>query len=107
MFHFHPNHHSQEDTQLPREQLAALIASWLRMAGYTRGDGVDVIAAAKAIGIDQKNLRQYLAGEISPTIDSLERIAGAIGWRVGLVFEPEAKAEKKRRRKKASEKAAG
>jgi len=93
---------SQEDAQLPREQIAALIASWLRMAGYCRGDGVDVMAAARAIGINQANLRQYLAGETSPTIDTLERVAGAIGWRVGLVFEPADKAAKKRRRKKAA-----
>lgn len=84
---------------MPREQIAALIASWLRLAGYTRGDGVDVIRAAKAIGIDQKNLRQYIAGEISPTIDSLERIAGAIGWEVTVIFEPKGKPAGRRRKK--------
>ena len=92
----------KEDTHLPREQIAALIASWLRRAGYVRDDGVDVMVAARAIGIDQANLRKYLAGETSPTIDTLDRIAGAIGWRVGLVFEPADKAEKQRRRMKAA-----
>jgi transcriptional regulator with XRE-family HTH domain len=81
---------------MPREEIAALLASWLRRAGFRRGEGVDVIAAAKAVGIDQKNLRQYLAGETSPSIDSLERIAAAIDWEVVVSFLP----AKRRRRKK-------
>jgi hypothetical protein len=65
------------------------IASWLRRAGYVRNDGeVDIPKAAEALGIDQKNLRQYLAGEISPSVETLNRIAKAIGWEVRLSFEP-------------------
>jgi hypothetical protein len=65
------------------------IASWLRRAGYVRDGGeVDILKAAADLGIDQKNLRQYLAGEISPSIETLERIAKAIGWQVRVSFEP-------------------
>ncbi len=65
------------------------IASWLRRAGYVRDDGeVDILKAAEALGIDQKNLRQYLAGEISPSVETLERIAKAIGWQARVSFEP-------------------
>lgn len=65
------------------------IASWLRRAGYVRDGGeVDILKAAEALGIDQKNLRQYLAGEISPSVETLERIAKAIGWQVRVSFEP-------------------
>lgn len=73
---------------MPSTDIPALIAAWLRRAGYRRGDGVDITAAAKNLGIDQKNLRQYLAGETSPSIDTLDRIAAAIGWQVRVSFEP-------------------
>lgn len=73
---------------MPSTEIAALIATWLRRAGYGRDDGVDIAAAAKALGIDQKNLRQYLSATTSPTIDTLKRIARAIDWEVRLSFEP-------------------
>ncbi len=64
------------------------IASWLRRAGYARGSEVDVTRAAADLGIDQKNLRQYLAGEISPSIETIQRLAKTIGWEARLTFEP-------------------
>lgn len=68
------------------DPIATLLTAWLRRAGFRRGDGVDVLAAAKACSIEQKSLRRYLDGEVSPRVASLERIAEAAGWEVVIGF---------------------
>ncbi len=60
-------------------------------AYITRGVGTSedaTYAAAKAMGIDSKWLGQILAGEVSPTVDTLEKLFGAIGWEVVITFTP-------------------
>ena len=44
-------------------------------------------AAARAIGMDSKQLSQILKGQVSPTIRTLERIFDAVNYDVVVNFE--------------------
>jgi len=66
-----------------RNTLSTLLRAALAAAGYQT-----TYAAAKAMGIDSKWLGQILAGEVSPTVDTLEKLFGAIGWEVVITFTP-------------------
>ena len=82
---------------MPKELLGRLIKSALEQAGYQ-----SINSAAKACGVDDRWLGQLYRGEVSPSIDSLERIFNAIGWEVAVSFFP-AGGEKRRRKKKPVE----
>ncbi len=68
---------------MSRNTLSTLLRSAIAAAGYQ-----STYAAAKAMGIDNKWLGQILAGEVSPTVDTLEKIFGAIDWEVVITFQP-------------------
>jgi len=68
---------------MSRTTIATLLRSAIAAAGYQT-----TYAAAKAMGIDNKWLGQILAGEVSPTVDTLEKLFGAIGWEVTITFTP-------------------
>lgn len=68
---------------MSRTTIATLLRSALAAAGYQT-----TYAAAKAMGIDSKWLGQILAGEVSPTVDTLEKLFHAIGWEVTITFTP-------------------
>lgn len=68
---------------MSRNTLCTLLRSALAAAGYQT-----TYAAAKAMGIDSKWLGQILAGEVSPTVDTLEKLFHAIGWEVTITFQP-------------------
>ena len=40
------------------------------------------------MGIDNRWLGQILAGQVSPTLGTLEKLFGAIGWEVTITFTP-------------------
>ena len=68
---------------MSRTAIATLLRSAIAAAGYQ-----STYAAAKAMGIDSKWLGQILAGEVSPTVDTLEKLFHAIGWDVTITFTP-------------------
>ena len=68
---------------MSRTTIATLLRSAIAAAGYKT-----TYAAAKAMGIDNRWLGQILAGEVSPTVDTLEKLFGAIGWDVTITFTP-------------------
>ena len=68
---------------MSRQTLCTLLRAALAAAGYQT-----TYAAAKAMEIDNKWLGQILAGEVSPTVDTLEKLFHAIGWEVRITFQP-------------------
>jgi transcriptional regulator with XRE-family HTH domain len=66
-----------------RTTLSTLLRSAIAAAGYQ-----STYAAAQAMDVDNKWLGQILKGEVSPTVDTLERLFGAIGWDVTITFTP-------------------
>ena len=68
---------------MSRQSLSTLLRAAIAAAGFQ-----STYAAAKAMGIDSKWLGQILAGEVSPTVDTLEKLFGAIGWDVVITFTP-------------------
>ena len=68
---------------MSRTAIATLLRSAIAAAGFQT-----TYAAAKAMGIDNKWLGQILAGEVSPTVDTLEKLFHAIGWQVTITFTP-------------------
>jgi transcriptional regulator with XRE-family HTH domain len=66
-----------------RTTLSTLLRSAIAAAGYQ-----STYAAAKAMGIDNRWLGQILAGQVSPTVDTLEKLFNAIGWEVVITFTP-------------------
>ena len=68
---------------MSRQTLSTLLRSAIAAAGYQT-----TYAAAKAMEIDNKWLGQILAGQVSPTVDMLEKLFEAIGWDVTITFTP-------------------
>jgi len=68
---------------MSRTTIATLLRSAIAAAGYQT-----TYAAAKAMGIDNRWLGQILAGQVSPTVDTLEKLFHAIGWQVTITFTP-------------------
>lgn len=68
---------------MSRTVIATLLRSAIAAAGFQT-----TYAAAKAMGIDSKWLGQILAGEVSPTVDTLEKLFHAIDWEVTITFTP-------------------
>ena len=68
---------------MSRTAIATLLRSAIAAAGFQT-----TYAAAKAMGIDNRWLGQILAGEVSPTVDTLEKLFHAIGWEVTITFTP-------------------
>ena len=68
---------------MSRNTLSTLLRSAIAAAGYQ-----STYAAAKAMGIDNRWLGQILAGQVSPTVDTLEKLFEAIGWEVTITFTP-------------------
>lgn len=66
-----------------RQSLSTLLRAAIASAGFQT-----TYAAAKAMGVDNRWLGQILAGEVSPTVDTLEKLFGAIGWEVTITFTP-------------------
>ena len=68
---------------MSRTAIATLLRSAIAAAGFQ-----STYAAAKAMGIDSRWLGRILAGEVSPTVDTLEKLFHAIGWDVTITFTP-------------------
>mgnify|MGYP000968905702 CR=1 FL=1 len=68
---------------MSRNTLSTLLRAAIAAAGYQ-----STYAAAKAMGIDNRWLGQILAGEVIPTVDTLEKLFNAIGWEVVITFTP-------------------
>jgi len=68
---------------MSRNTLSTLLRAAIAAAGYQ-----STYAAAKAMGIDNRWLGQILAGQVSPTVDTLEKLFNAIGWEVVITFTP-------------------
>jgi transcriptional regulator with XRE-family HTH domain len=68
---------------MPKNELAILIDTAIRKAGFATD-----YAAAQAIGMDAKSLARIRRGEVSPSIDTLEKIFHPIGWEVAVSFFP-------------------
>ena len=68
---------------MSRQALCTLLRSAIAAAGYQ-----STYAAAQAMDVDNKWLGQILKGEVSPTVDTLEKLFGAIDWEVTITFTP-------------------
>lgn len=62
---------------MPRDKLAAALKAALAKAGHE-----STYAAAKATGLESRQLGQILKGEVSPTLDTVERILSAINYEI-------------------------
>lgn len=69
---------------MPSKKLANALRAALKAAGHDT-----IYAAAKATGLESKQLGQILKGEVSPTLDTVERILGAIGYEI--TFQPKSR----------------
>ena len=74
---------------MPKAELGIMIASMLKRAGHKHEDGrVNYYAAGKATGEDPSTIKRLCEGAVSPSIETLEKIAAAIGWEVAVLFQP-------------------
>jgi DNA-binding phage protein len=89
---------------MPAKELGTLIASALIRAGCVKRDGtLSTYRARQRTGVSDRYIMRIVRGEVSPSIDSLERIFDAIGWEVVVSFFPRGEARGKRRRKAAKD----
>ena len=74
---------------MPAKQLGTLVATALVRAGATKRDGtLSTYRAEKMTGINSRNIGQIVAGKVSPSIETLERLFRPIGWEVAVSFFP-------------------
>lgn len=88
---------------MPATELGMLIASALIRAGCTKRDGtLSTYRAKQRTGVSDRYIMRIVRGEVSPSIDTLERLFDAIGWEVVVSFFPRGEAMKAKRRRKAA-----
>ncbi len=74
---------------MPAKELGQLIAAALIRAGCTKRDGsLSTYQAEQRTGVNNRNIAQIVAGEVSPSVETLEKLFGAIGWEVTITFTP-------------------
>lgn len=71
---------------MPRDQLAALVTAARKRAGFKT-----IYAFCRETGISTGTMSAVESGQISPTVENLERIMDAIGWDVDVTFRPRKK----------------
>jgi transcriptional regulator with XRE-family HTH domain len=89
---------------MPAKELGTLIASALIRAGCTKRDGtLSTYRAKQRTGVSDRYIMRIVRGEVSPSIDTLERLFDAIGWEVVVSFFPrgESRGKPAKRRRKA------
>ena len=60
----------------------------LRVKEVSKAQGVSITKLAELVGITQPNMSNIANGKTSPSLDLLERIAGALGVSVPELFAP-------------------
>lgn len=60
----------------------------LRIKEVSKGKGVSITKLAELVGITQPNMSNIANGKTSPSLDLLERIAGALDVEVSELFAP-------------------
>ena len=74
---------------MPAKELGMLIAAALVRAGCVKKDGtLSTYRAEKMTGVSNRYIARICRGEVSPSIESLERVFHAIGWEVAVSFFP-------------------
>lgn len=70
--------------------LGPLVANALIRAGCVKRDGetLSTYRAAQLTGVNSRNIGQIVAGDVSPSIETLERLFQPIGWEVAVSFFP-------------------
>ena len=61
----------------------------LRVKEVSKAQGVSITKLAELVGITQPNMSNSANGKTSPSLDLLERIAGALGVSVPELFAPQ------------------
>ena len=61
----------------------------LRVKEVSKAQGVSITKLAELAGITQPNMSNIANGKTSPSLDLLERIAGALGVSVPELFAPQ------------------
>jgi hypothetical protein len=76
----------------PRQptDLGLLIQAALLKAGATGRDGRKFSAyrAGKLTGVNSRDIGRIISGQVSPSIETLERLFQPIGWEVAVSFFP-------------------
>lgn len=60
----------------------------LRIKEVSKGKGISITKLAELVGITQPNMSNVANGKTSPSLDLLERIAGALDVEVSELFAP-------------------
>jgi len=76
---------------MPPKELGALVRAARKKAGYDT-----IYAFSQATGVSSGQLSQIEAGKKSPSIRTLERIMGTIGWEVLITFRPKPRRQRKK-----------
>lgn len=61
----------------------------LRIKEVSKGKGISITKLAELVGITQPNMSNVANGKTSPSLDLLERIAGALDVEVSELFAPQ------------------
>ena len=69
---------------MSRKQLAARIVAARKRAGYSSRYQLRDVS-----GVATSTLGSIENGEVSPSVETLEKIMKAIGWQVNVTFRPE------------------
>jgi len=78
---------------MPRAELGLLIERALVKGGCTRRDGktLSTYRAEKLTGVNSRDIGRILSGQVSPSIETLEKLFEPIGWEVAVSFFPRRK----------------
>lgn len=60
----------------------------LRIKEVSKGKGISITKLAELVGITQPNMSNVANGKTSPSLDLLERIAGALDVEMSELFAP-------------------
>lgn len=73
-----------------KHELGLLIQRALVKAGCTGRDGktLSTYRAEQLTGVDSKSIGRILSGQVSPSIETLEKLFQPIGWEVAVEFFP-------------------
>lgn len=79
---------------MPQPELGLLIERALVQAGCTGRDGktLSTYRAEKLTGVDSKSIGRIVSGQVSPSIETLEKLFQPIGWEVAVSFFPRTEA---------------
>ena len=72
------------------EELGLLIRTALTKAGAVKRDGktFSTYQAEKLTGVNNRDIARFVAGDVEPSISTLEKIFNAVGWEVAVSFFP-------------------